>query len=302
MKVGYPCINNSLNCVGDRTFRLKSYSESKLKATVDNNLSCLEQIIRYNIKHNILFFRITSDLIPFASHPICKFDWPAYFSKQFSKIGKLIRSNGIRISMHPDQFIVLNSKDPDVVARSIAELDYHAIVLDLLGLDATAKIQLHVGGVYRDKPRSLERFKLVFSELDPKLQQKLVIENDDRNYTLSDCLELNKDLKIPILFDFFHHQLNSSGETLTEALKKVSKTWRVLDGFPMVDYSSQNPNLNTGSHALTLDVKDFKNFISTSQPFNFDLMLEIKDKEKSVKTAVEILNNDKRFVKLNKVI
>lgn len=302
MKVGYPCINNSLNCVGDRTFRLKSYSEAKLKATVDNNLSCLEQIIRYNIKHNILFFRITSDLIPFASHPVCKFDWPKYFSKQFSKIGKLIRSNEIRISMHPDQFIVLNSKDPDVVARSIAELNYHAKVLDLLGLDTTAKIQLHVGGVYKDKPRSLERFKLVFFELDHKLQQRLVIENDDRNYTLSDCLELNKDLKIPILFDFFHHRLNSSGEKLTDALKKISKTWRASDGLPMVDYSSQNPNLNTGSHALTLDVKDFKSYISASQPFDFDVMLEIKDKEKSAKTAVRILNNDKRFVKLNKVV
>lgn len=301
MKVGYPCINNSIGCVGDRTFRLKSYSEAKLKTTLENNLSCLKQIIQYNINHDILFFRITSDLVPFASHPICKFDWPGYFSEQFSEIGKLIRRNSIRISMHPDQFIVLNSKDPEVVVRSIAELDYHATVLDLLGLDDSAKIQLHVGGVYGDKVLSMERFKDAYSQLHPRIQNRLVIENDDRNYTLSDCLKLGSELKIPILFDFFHHQLNSSGEKLNEALEKVSKTWRTSDGLPMLDYSSQNPNHKTGSHALTLNAKDFKAFVSTSRPYNFDLMLEIKDKEQSAKAAVEILNNDNRFIKIKRV-
>jgi UV DNA damage endonuclease len=300
MKIGYPCINTSIGCVGDRTFRLKSYNEARLKTTIENNISCLERIIQYNIEHNLLFFRITSDLVPFASHPICKFDWAGYYSEKFSKIGDLIRSNGIRISMHPDQFIVLNSKDPDVVLRSIAELNYHATILDQLGLDHSAKIQLHIGGVYGDKMRSLERFKKVFSKLDLGLKNRLVIENDDRNYTLSDCLELNKDLKIPVLFDFFHHQLNCSNEELADALKKLSKTWRAIDGLPMVDYSSQNPNQKAGGHALTLNLKDFKDFIFSSRPYDFDLMLEIKDKEKSAKTAVEILNNDKRFVKINK--
>ncbi len=302
MKIGYPCINNSVGCVGDRTFRLKSYSEARLKDTVNNNLSCLERIIQYNIEHNILFFRITSDLVPFASHPICKFDWPGYFSQQFTKIGKLIRSNDIRISMHPDQFIVLNSKNLDVVSRSIAELDYHATVLDLLELDSTAKIQLHIGGVYGNKPHSLKRFGNVYSKLEPRIQQRLVIENDDRNYTISDCLQLNKEIGIPILFDYFHHQLNSSCEKLPEAMQKVSHSWQASDGLPMVDYSSQNPNHKAGGHALTIDVKDFRKFIYNSGTFDFDLMLEIKDKEKSAKTVVEILNNDERFVKLNKVI
>jgi UV DNA damage endonuclease len=301
MKLGYPCINRTIGCSTDRTFRLKSYSEKRLVTTVNNNLVCLEKVLKYNVEHNILFFRITSELVPFASHPICEFNWQKHFSKKFQELGKFINKHHIRISMHPDQFIVLNSKDPDVVTRSITELDYHATVLNLLGLDSTAKIQLHIGGVYGDKPRSLKRFGDVYSKLGSKIQQRLVIENDDRNYTLSDCLQLTKEIKIPILFDFFHHQLNCSGEKLIEALQKVSTTWQSSDGLPMVDYSSQNPNHKPGGHTLTIDVKDFKKFISKSRKFDFDLMLEIKDKENSAKTAVEILNNDKRFRKLNKV-
>jgi UV DNA damage endonuclease len=201
-----------------------------------------------------------------------------------------------------DQFIVLNSKDSDVVLRSIAELDYHAIVLDLLGLDSTAKIQLHIGGVFGDKLGSLNRFGKVYSKLDTRIRQRLVIENDDRNYTLSDCLQLNKEIQIPILFDFFHHQLNNSGEKLLEVFDKISKTWQTPDGLPMVDYSSQNPDHKPGAHALSLDEKDFKQFVTESSPYDFDLMLEIKDKENSAKRAVEILNNDKRLVKSTKVV
>ena len=86
MKIGYPCINRSIDCKGDRTFRLKSYSEEKLIETVENNLNCLEKMLNYNIKNNLLFFRITSDLIPFASHQICQFDWQNYFKLKFEKI------------------------------------------------------------------------------------------------------------------------------------------------------------------------------------------------------------------------
>ena len=146
MKIGYPCINRSLDCKGNRTFRLRSYSNERMQVTVQNNLECLLRILQYNLKYGILFFRISSDLIPFASHPICKFPWQRYFQKSFEEIGQFINKNHVRISMHPDQFIVLNSPRDDVVQRSIAELAYHAEILDLMGLDTSAKIQLHVGG------------------------------------------------------------------------------------------------------------------------------------------------------------
>jgi len=248
-------------------------------------------------KNKLLFFRITSDLVPFASHPICKFNWQKHFSVKFEDLGAFITRNDMRISMHPDQFIVLNSKSEDVVERSIAELQYHAEVLDLMGLDDTAKIQLHVGGVYGDKVESKSRFRSRYLKLDRAIKNRLVIENDDRSYTVSDCLEISKGVGIPVLFDNFHHQLNSSGENIKQALEKTGSTWKKSDGLPMTDYSSQNPNLAKGRHAETIDIANFKKYGEDSKPFDFDIMLEIKDKEKSAQLVVEVLLKDKRFIK-----
>ncbi len=140
MRIGYPCINRSLDFVGGRTFRLRSYSEEKMQKTIQNNLDCLLRILRFNLDHSILFFRISSDLIPFASHLICKFPWYRQFENRLEEIGQFIMNSDMRISMHPDKFIVLNTPREDVFQRSVAEIKYHAMVLDLMGLNETAKI------------------------------------------------------------------------------------------------------------------------------------------------------------------
>jgi len=117
------------------------------------------------VKHKILFFRITSDIVPFASHSICRFDWQKHFEKQFEAIGNFIRKHEMRISMHPNQFILINSIDKKILERSVRELTYHTEILDLMGLDTSAKIQIHVGGVYGDKKRSKQRFISRFEKL-----------------------------------------------------------------------------------------------------------------------------------------
>lgn len=297
MKIGYPCINLSLGCKGDRTFRLKSYTEERLIRTVQNNLNCTEEILRFNVKHHILFFRITSDLIPFASHPICQFHWQAFFQDTFRQIGDFIKRHGIRISMHPDQFTLINSLDIEIFERSLNELSYHAQVLDLMGLDTSAKIQIHVGGVYGDKEKSITRFIERFVLLDERMKKRLVVENDDRSYRVEDCLRIHAETSIPVLFDALHHEANNSGKTVREVFGPVSKTWNQGDGLPMVDYSSQRRGELKGRHAQSIDPKAFKEFLEETAPFDFDLMLEIKDKEKSCLKAIEIASDDPRFRK-----
>ena len=295
MKIGYPCINQTLDCSTNKTFRLRSYSESRLKDTLQNNLNCLLKILDYNVKNNILFFRISSDLVPFASHPVCRFQWYDYFKKDFKKIGQFIKKHNIRISMHPDQFTLINSPRKDVLERSVSELIYHARILDVMELDETAKIQIHVGGVYGDKQRSMIVFVERYKKLPKAVLRRLVIENDDRSYTLADCLRIHKKTNIPVLFDVFHHSLNNSGESLKECLKSATKTWKKKDGILMTDYSLQKKNAKKGTHVYTISISDFKKFLRESKPYDFDIMLEIKDKEKSAKKAILAAKSDKRW-------
>jgi UV DNA damage endonuclease len=177
----------------------------------------------------------------------------------------------------------------------VRELQYHADVLDAMELDISHKIQIHVGGVYGEKEKSMNRFIKRYKGLDHRIRKRLVIENDHRSFTLGDCLAISKKVGIPVLFDFFHHQLKSSGEDLIEALELSKRTWKKKDGIPMVDYSSQHPEKSRQSHAEEIDIRDFKEFISRSRLHDMDIMLEIKDKEKSALKALKLVKNENRY-------
>lgn len=171
MRLGYPCINLSFDCRSSRTFYLKNYAKERLLATVEGNLECLQKILRYNIKNYIYFFRITSDLIPFASHEVMDVAWQEIFKNQFEEIGRFIKENNIRITMHPGQYTVLNSNKKDVFRRSLREIEYHIEVLDLMELGSTSKVQVHVGGVYGDKEKSRKRFIDRYKDYPSKIKK-----------------------------------------------------------------------------------------------------------------------------------
>ena len=300
-KIGYPCINHFIGCKSDRTFRLKSYSEKRLIETVENNLDCLLRILKFNAVNGLLFFRITSDLVPFASHPICKFDWQDYFRSKFEEIGRFIRRSGMRISMHPDQFTLINSIDEDIFNRSVEELNYHAQVLNLMKLEYSAKIQIHVGGIYGNKHKSMKRFVERFLQLDAFIADRLVIENDDKLYCLRDCMKISEETDLPVLFDVFHHTLYNSGESITETFESFVRTWSVdKDGIPMIDYSSRRYGGSPRQHAESIDLNDFRLLLKETEPHDFDIMLEVKDKEKSALKAVEAASHDPRFRRYQK--
>lgn len=296
MKIGYPCINRTLECQGNKTFRLRSYSQKRLSEVIENNLRCLKRILEFNISNNILFFRISSDLIPFASHPVCKTKWQKIFRPDLEAIGHIIKSKEMRISMHPAQFTLINSQDKGVFGRSVKELLYHAEVLDLMGLGDEAKIQVHVGGVYGDKVKSAERFIKRYRTLPSPIRKRLVIENDERSYSVCDCLKINEVTGIPVLFDAFHDSILGSENTARGSIKYISATWRKKDGIPMVDYSFQRKPGRIGSHAQSIDVDYFGRFLRDTKPFDFDIMLEIKDKEASALKAIAVALKDSRFL------
>jgi UV DNA damage endonuclease len=145
-----------------------------------------------------------------------------------------------------------------------------------------------VGGLYGDRESALARFIEVYGSLSEDLRGRLVIENDDRLFSLRDCLTIHGKTGIPVLFDTFHHECLNHGESLSDGLRLALTTWGAKDGPLMVDYSTQERGQRTGSHANTLDSRDFKRFLLETKGIDFDLMLEIKDKERSAVRALEI--------------
>jgi UV DNA damage endonuclease len=289
MRIGYVGQNLSLDCTPASTFRLASYSAERLRTTVASNLACMERVLEYNAEHGLLYYRITSDLVPFASHEVCDFDWQTEFAGELARLGAFVREHGMRVAMHPGQYILIGSPDEGTFRRSVAELVYHAQVLDLMGMDTSAKLQIHVGGVYGDKAASSARFVERCAGLPPAVLRRLAIENDERLYGVADCVKISEAAGIPIIFDDFHFRLKDDGLPYAEAVALVRATWGAADGVPLVDYSSQQPDKRFGSHATTLDDADFLGFLERIGTEDADVMLEIKDKNLSAVRALALM-------------
>lgn len=288
MRIGYPCKNLELANGGTRTFRLAAYSDARLAEVVAENLSNVMSILEFNAAHGLLHFRLSSDLVPFASHPVCTFDWCRGFEREFAAIGEFARSKGMRLSVHPGQYVLLNSPKEDVVDRSVAELLYHAQMLDAIGCGIDGKMQIHVGGTYGDQPAAIARFAERYGKLPDVIRRRLAIENDERQYGLADCLEIHRLTGVPIIFDTFHHSILNRGESVGEATALAAKTWAEKDGPLMVDYSSQDPVKQKGAHCYHVEPDDLRAMLEATRATDYDLMLEIKDKESSALEALQI--------------
>lgn len=119
---------------------------------------------------------------------------------------------GLRLSMHPGQYTVLNSPNPDVVERAVLDLEYHTEFLDLCGLKEDSKVILHIGGIYGNKVEAKQRFVENYNLLSPNIRKRLIIENDDKLYHVEDVLEIANIAQIPVVFDALHHKVNPPAE------------------------------------------------------------------------------------------
>lgn len=293
MRIGYVC-HTYLVDFHYKTIHAKTLSMESFRSVVQHNLETLKKQMEYNVEQKIHFQRITSDLIPFASSPLCPLDWKREFADTFQAIGAFILHHGIRVSMHPGQYTILNSPIDKVVKQSIAELEYHAEVLDLLGLDSTHKIVLHLGGMYGDKTMAIQRFCRRYTRLPEAVKRRLILENDDLHYSLEDVMLVHKKIKVPIVFDLLHHQICPSFPDLSmgEVLQMVHQTWKQEDGVPKLHYSEQARMKRIGVHARTIHAEPFTAFVKQLQEtkLDFDLMLEVRDKNLSVLKAKDLLS------------
>jgi UV DNA damage endonuclease len=278
IRLGYPTQNLTMPASTNRTLRLASLGDpEKVRALVWENLLGLEAIVHWNARHGVPLFRMGQSLIPFASHPAFPYDWEAEHGDDLRGLGKLARALGIRLSMHPGQFIQPGSPKPGVSERSLVELRYAARVFDLVGnLDSV--IVLHMGGANEDTEATAARF---VEKLRPEsaVLRYLALENDERIWAVPEIVKTARSLGIPAITDSFHHSLNPGGLTLEDALEISLPTWEPRDARPKLHLSSQDPAKQPGAHAYLVDLQDWHFLLSALGDHEADVMVEAKGKE-----------------------
>jgi UV DNA damage endonuclease len=288
--LGYACINTTLG-TKSRTVRLANLRTEAVIPVITQNLEGVRDALRWNVEHDLRFFRISSDLIPFGPLPEFPFDWAEAFDWLFRDIRRLVKAEGIRLTSHPGQYTVLNSPREEVVENSVAELDFQAQVLKLMGGDT---MTLHVGGAYGDKASAMDRFAQNLDRLSDEARGRLAIENDDTTYMLEETVRLAERTGLPVIVDLFHHKLNPgtgaatanpSGATwdagLGELMERAAATWGKRA--PKLHLSSHKPGTRTG-HADYLSMDDVDELVEVMAGVGepdapYDLMLEAKQKE-----------------------
>ncbi|MDD4476259.1 MAG: UV DNA damage repair endonuclease UvsE [Eubacteriales bacterium] len=293
MKIGYACIALGLPGSEMKSCLQKNANEDRLLSIIEHNLDSLNTLIEYNIQYGIKLFRISSDLIPFGSSIANILPWQNLYQEKFTSIGSKIKKSRMRLSMHPGQYTVLNSPDESVVERSIQDLEYHTKVLDCLGLGSEHKIILHLGGIYGNKGKAIERFVSRYRELSNGVKNRLVVENDDRLFNIEDVLNTASIDGIPVVFDNLHNSINPSEKLYDdiEWIKMCSETWTKEDGPPKIHFSQQHPDKRPGAHSDFIAIDNFLEFYQQLHETDIDIMLEVKDKNLSALKCINCVTN-----------
>lgn len=278
-----------------RLYRLRKITRCNLQNTL--------RILRYNLALNISVYRLTSKLIPLATHPsIEHWDYTADFREEFREIGDFIRENNFRISAHPDHYTLINSTSVQVLEDSIRDLDYHVRLYEAMGLDDYRyKLVMHVGGLYKDKKTSIERFKENFHKLPDRIRNRIMLENDDKSYTALDVLGICRELKIPMVLDVHHHKCANNGERLEDMLDAIFDTWEGAYFPPKIHFSSPKSEKDFRSHADWIDPGEFREFlgIAARTGRDFDVMLEAKSKDSALLKLSEQLGEFPGIQRIN---
>lgn len=285
VRLGYVAISKALDKVtSSSTITYTNYEklenkEEKLDLVIKSNFEDLEKILNYNIKNNIHFYRLTSKLIPLATHKVVNIDYIKPYNNYYKKLGNLIKNNNMRVDVHPDQFCVLNSTNKEVVENTIRILEYHYKVLNELNIDDKI-IVLHVGSSVFGKEKSIKRFINNFYKLPKYIQNTIAVENDDKVYNIVDVLNLCKKINRPVVLDYHHYICNSGNIDIDDYYKEIFDTWNVR---PKIHFSS--PKNNTKKefrcHNDYINSDDFILFLENIKKYkvDIDIMLEAKAKD-----------------------
>ncbi|MFH1153567.1 MAG: UV DNA damage repair endonuclease UvsE [Pseudomonadota bacterium] len=232
-------------------------------------------------------FRINSQILPLKTHPHAGYgldDLPENkaIRNEFRTCREFSIAHDLRLTFHPDQFILLSSPDPDITLRSLADLEYQTEVAELVNADV---INIHGGGAYGDKSAALKRLRASIERLPDRVRSRLTLENDDRIYSPLDLVPVCRDMDIPLVYDVHHHRCLDDGLGLQDATLMAMGTW---NREPLFHVSSPLDRSNAAAfrkHSDYIDVTDFpKEWI--------DLAITVEVEAKAKEMAVIRLMQD----------
>ena len=294
MKLGYACINSTLQTTGgittNRGMRQKTFNEKGLDYVSElalQNCRDLVNIVKWNEEMGIKLFRMSSDIFPWMT--FYEFEQlPDYnqIINTLKGVGQLADKYGQRLTFHPSHFNALGSPNPIVVEKAVKELNKHGEIMDIMGLSNTVynKINIHVGGAYGDKEATLKRWIKSYYLLDDSTQKRLTIENDDKAnmYSVGELYwGIHKVVGIPIVFDYYHHKFCTGGLSEQEALLVAAKTWP--KGItPCCHYSESRRKEHLDESIRAQAHSDRITGIIESYGLDIDVVVEAKHKELAV--------------------
>lgn len=263
------------------------------------NIENIQRVIRYNSAYGIKVYRLTSKIIPLATHEGLKdWRWEEDLSDAFKELGDTIRKHKVRISAHPDHFVLLNSKKEDVIVASIKDLEYHMKMYELMGLSKDSKMVLHIGGGYGNKKESIERFYRGFDRISDNIKSRIILENDDKTFNVEDVLGICQNIKVPMVLDAHHDWCNPSSEPLENYINDIFHTWKGEEIPPKVHFSSPKNEKEFRSHHDYINSDDFLKFVfMVKDKWNkdIDIMIESKQKDLSLLKLVEDIKNNPKI-------
>ena len=294
MKIGYACINMTLQAAGgittNRGMRQKTFKERGLSHVSDlalQNVEDLVNIVKWNEEMGIKLFRMSSELFPWMTYYDFE-DLPDYdkIKNVLKDIGTLAEKYGQRLTFHPSHFNALGSPNPKVLESTIKELNEHSKIMDLMGLSATVynKINIHIAGAYGDKQATLDRWISNYHKLDLNTQARLTVENDDKEnmYSVKELYEgVYKKCGVPIVFDYFHHKFCTGGLTEQEALELATSTWP-KDITPLTHYSESRRKEKLDESIKAQAHSDLIKDTIQTYGLDIDVVVEAKHKELAV--------------------
>jgi len=296
IQLGLCCINTILRAqkppiFGSRSIKLKTL-ETKgidpLKEKIILNLKDILTMMDWNEQNGIKVFRLSSDMFPHKSNPRAEdysFDFAIDLLKQ---IGDKSKEYNQRLTFHPGQYNVIGTPNKDALKKTIMDLNCHAEILELMGLDENSVMVIHGGGVYGNKEETKERWCKQFLELPELIKKRLVLENCERNFSIKDCLDVSKKIGIPVVFDTHHfecYKLLHPDEEFLDAddyMNDILNTWALKNIKPKFHVSEQGSG-RCGHHSDYIEViPDYLLDIPNKYNVDIDIMIEAKMKEQAI--------------------